>query len=94
MPVSKTFVEGNVRTEILDLREGVGEHRSIDEILSKTGGATGTYEEVGEDGPPGLLRLCDCLICGGDGRVERTDEVHDPPLLGKRRNTDANPAKF
>jgi hypothetical protein len=50
MPVSKTFVEGNVRTEILDLREGVGEHRSIDEILSKTGGATGTYEEVGEDG--------------------------------------------
>ncbi len=50
MPVTKTFKEGNVVTEILDLRDGVGAHRSIDEILSKTGGDSGTFTEIGEDG--------------------------------------------
>ena len=50
MPVTKSFVEGNVRTEIVDLRDGVGEHRSVDDILKKTGGGPGVYEEVGEDG--------------------------------------------
>jgi len=50
MPVKQVIKEGNVTTEILDLRDGVGGHRSVDEILAMTGGSTGTYEEVGADG--------------------------------------------
>ncbi len=50
MPVKQVIKDGNVTTEILDLRDGVGAHRSVDEILAMTGGNTGTYEEVGADG--------------------------------------------
>ena len=47
---SKTVVDGNVTTEIVDMTGGVTGAMSADDLMKKMGGKAGTYTETKPDG--------------------------------------------